>query len=46
MTEDDYVRLEAEADAQVKAAVEFAEHSEWEPVEELARHVYAEVATS
>jgi pyruvate dehydrogenase E1 component alpha subunit len=43
MTEDDYVRLEAEADAQVQAAVEFAERSDWEPVEDLTRHVYAEV---
>jgi TPP-dependent pyruvate/acetoin dehydrogenase alpha subunit len=43
MTEDDYLRLEAEADAQVQAAVEFAERSEWEPVAELTRHVYAEV---
>jgi len=42
MTEDDYLRLEAEADAQVQAAVEFAERSEWEPVADLTRHVYAE----
>ena len=43
MTEDDYVRLESEVDAQVQAAVEFAERSDWEPVEDLTRHVYAEV---
>jgi TPP-dependent pyruvate/acetoin dehydrogenase alpha subunit len=27
----------------VQAAVEFAERSEWEPVADLTRHVYAEV---
>jgi TPP-dependent pyruvate/acetoin dehydrogenase alpha subunit len=43
MTEEDYLGLEAEADAQVQAAVEFAERSEWEPVADLTRHVYAEV---
>jgi len=44
MTEDDFQRLLHETDAEVQAAVEFAEHSEWEPVEDLTRHVYAEVA--
>jgi pyruvate dehydrogenase E1 component alpha subunit len=44
MTEDDFQRLLREADAEVQAAVEFADRSEWEPVEDLARHVYAEVA--
>lgn len=44
MTEDDFQRLLREADAEVESAVEFADRSEWEPVEDLARHVYAEVA--
>jgi TPP-dependent pyruvate/acetoin dehydrogenase alpha subunit len=44
MTEDDFQRLLREADAEVQAAVEFAEQSEWEPVEDLTRHVYAEEA--
>jgi TPP-dependent pyruvate/acetoin dehydrogenase alpha subunit len=46
MTEDDFQRLEREADAEVQRAVDFAEQSEWEPVEDLARHVYAEGASS
>jgi len=44
MTEDDFQRLLREADAEVQAAVEFAAAAEWEPVEELARHVHAEEA--
>ncbi len=44
MTEDDFERLQREADAEVQAAVDFAEQSEWEPVEELTRHVCAEEA--
>jgi TPP-dependent pyruvate/acetoin dehydrogenase alpha subunit len=35
-------RIDAEADAEVARAVEFAEAGTWEPVEELARHVYTE----
>ncbi|MDQ1243152.1 MAG: hypothetical protein QG550_2404, partial [Pseudomonadota bacterium] len=35
-----------EADAEVAAAVEFATAAEWEPVGDLARHVYAEAVTS
>jgi len=42
MTEQDFQRIQREADAEVQQAVEFAEGSEWEPVEDLARHVYAE----
>jgi pyruvate dehydrogenase E1 component beta subunit/2-oxoisovalerate dehydrogenase E1 component len=41
-TEQDFERIEREADAEVERAVEFAEASEWEPVEDLARHVLAE----
>ncbi len=44
MTEDDFLRLRQEADEEVSAAVAFAEAAEWEPVEDLARHVYREVA--
>jgi pyruvate dehydrogenase E1 component alpha subunit len=46
MTEDDFQRLLREADAEVQSAVEFAQASEWEPVEDLARHVYAEASAS
>jgi TPP-dependent pyruvate/acetoin dehydrogenase alpha subunit len=42
MSEQDFQRIQREADAEVQQAVEFAEGSEWEPVEDLARHVYAE----
>jgi pyruvate dehydrogenase E1 component alpha subunit len=42
MTEDDFQRIQQQADAEVQAAVEFAEQSGWEPVEDLTRHVYAE----
>jgi pyruvate dehydrogenase E1 component alpha subunit len=45
MTEDDFQRLQHEADAEVQAAVEFAAAAEWEPLGELARHVYAETAS-
>jgi len=44
MTEDDFQRLLAAADAEVQAAVEFADAAEWEPVADLARHVYAEAS--
>ena len=42
ITEDDFRRLEAEASAEVDAAVAFAESAPWEPVADLARFVYAE----
>lgn len=35
-------RIEADVAREVEAAVAFAESSEWEPLEELTRHVYAE----
>jgi pyruvate dehydrogenase E1 component alpha subunit len=44
MTEDDYQQLLRKADAEVAEAVTFAEQSEWEPLEDLRRHVYAEAA--
>ena len=43
MTEADFQRLQHEADAEVAEAAAFAERSPWEPVEELTRHVCAEV---
>jgi pyruvate dehydrogenase E1 component alpha subunit len=43
MTEDDFQRLLHAADDEARAAAEFAAAAEWEPVEDLARHVYAEV---
>jgi len=46
MTEEDFQRLQQEADAEVQAAVQFAGDAPWEPVEDLARHVYAEEARS
>lgn len=42
MTEEDFKRLEQEADREVDAAVDFAERAGWEPVETLTRHVYFE----
>ncbi|MCI0433883.1 MAG: thiamine pyrophosphate-dependent enzyme [Gemmatimonadetes bacterium] len=44
MTEEDYQRLEDEARAEVETAVSFAEQSDWEPVTDLERYVYAERA--
>jgi TPP-dependent pyruvate/acetoin dehydrogenase alpha subunit len=46
LAEEDFQRLLGEADAEVTAAVEFATAAEWEPATDLARHVYAEEATS
>jgi pyruvate dehydrogenase E1 component alpha subunit len=46
MTEDDFQRVLREADAEVQGAVEFAAAAEWEPVEDLARHVLAEEGAS
>lgn len=44
MTEEDYQRLEREARAEVEDSVAFAERSDWEPVADLERFVYAERA--
>lgn len=46
LTEDDFQALLREADAEVAAAVGFASAAEWEPVADLARHVYAEAVTA
>lgn len=45
ITEDDFLRLETQANAEVDAAVDFAEGSAWEPIEDLERFVYAERRT-
>ncbi len=39
---DDLARIEAEAAAEIAAAVAFAEAGAWEPIEELTRFTYAE----
>lgn len=44
LTEEDYQRLLADADAEVDDAVRYAEASPWEPVADLARFVLAEPA--
>lgn len=41
LTEEDFLRIDAEAAAEVQAAVDFAEAGSWEPVEELLKHLYA-----
>jgi pyruvate dehydrogenase E1 component alpha subunit len=43
---EDLSRIEAEIDAEIAAAVAFAEAGTWEPVEQLTRFVYAENAAS
>ncbi len=40
--EEDVAKLEADADAEIAEAVEFAEAAPWEPVEELLKHTVAE----
>ena len=42
MTEDDFLRLQRDANAEVDDAVTFAEAAPYEPVEDLERHLYAE----
>jgi pyruvate dehydrogenase E1 component subunit alpha len=42
ITEQDFLDLQQQADAEIDAAVAFAEASEWEPLEDLERHVFAE----
>jgi TPP-dependent pyruvate/acetoin dehydrogenase alpha subunit len=44
MTEDDFQRLKAQANAEVDDAVAFADRSPIEPVEDLLRFVYAEAS--
>jgi pyruvate dehydrogenase E1 component alpha subunit len=45
MTEEDFLRLQQAANAEVEDAVQFAEQSPPEPVEDLQRFVYAEGAS-
>ena len=40
MTEEDFQRLDREANAEVAAAVAYAEQGAWEPIEDLTRDVY------
>jgi pyruvate dehydrogenase E1 component alpha subunit len=42
LTDADLERIEAEVAAEVKAAVDFAEAGQWEPLEDLDRFVYSE----
>jgi len=42
MSEEDYQQIERETRAEVEPSVLFAEHSEWEAVNDLERFVYAE----
>jgi len=42
MSEEDYQQIERESRAEVEPSVLFAERSEWEPVTDLERFVYAE----
>jgi TPP-dependent pyruvate/acetoin dehydrogenase alpha subunit len=42
LSEEDYLRLERQARSEVEQAVAFAEASEWEPLCDLERFVYAE----
>jgi len=42
LTDDEYQSIIAEAEAEVKRSVEFAEASEWEDLSELERFVYSE----
>jgi pyruvate dehydrogenase E1 component alpha subunit len=41
MSEEDFLRLDQDANEEVKAAVVFAEQGSWEPVEDLTRDLYA-----
>ena len=43
---DDVSHIEAEIDAEIAAAVAFAEAGTWEPVEQLTRYTYADVAVT
>jgi pyruvate dehydrogenase E1 component alpha subunit len=46
LNEDEFQAVVREADAEVTAAVEFAAAAEWEPIGDLARHVYAEAVAT
>jgi TPP-dependent pyruvate/acetoin dehydrogenase alpha subunit len=44
LSDDDLAAMEADVAAQVTKAVDFAEQSAWEPVEDLLKDVYTQVA--
>lgn len=44
LTEDEFLAIDADAQAEVERAVAFAEAGTWEPIEDLARHVHTEPA--
>ncbi len=46
MTEEDFQRLDAAVQAEIEAAVDYAEAGHWEPVEDLTRDVLAPAAAS
>ena len=46
ISEDDFLKLDSEVNAEVEAAVAFAESAAWEPVENLTRDVYTGGAPS
>jgi pyruvate dehydrogenase E1 component alpha subunit len=41
VSQDDIDAIEADAEREIADAVEFAEQGEWEPLEDITRHVYA-----
>jgi TPP-dependent pyruvate/acetoin dehydrogenase alpha subunit len=44
LDDDQIARFEADVSAEIEAAVAAAEAADWEPVEDLTRFVYSEVA--
>ncbi len=44
LSDDDLAAMEADVAAQVTAAIDFAEQGDWEPVEDLLKDVYTQVA--
>jgi pyruvate dehydrogenase E1 component alpha subunit len=46
LTEAEFLALDAKANAEVQAAVDFAEAAEWEPIEDLLKDVHTPGATS
>ena len=46
ITEDDFLKLDGEVNAEVEAAVVFAENADWEPVENLTNDVHTPGAPS
>lgn len=44
LTEEEFLELDRAAGEEVREAVSYAENGQWEPVDQLLRHVYAEPA--